>query len=360
MGGLLGLLAAVALMHGCSTSVPSAQAPTEVASGPSAPSIVPTTAEPSPVVTPTGAAVEIKRGVVYSTIDAGGTPLDLELDLYVPVEGSPAPLLVDIHGGGWAEGEREGCVIAQLVAAGYAVACIDYRLAREDCAAWARFPGAVLDVRTAVDWLREHAAAYRLDPARIALIGGSAGGHLAALTGLSYGVPSLATSEGASSPPVQAIVDFFGPSDLLAEPLQFEESPCDTSLEALQAKHGGDIGWTWYASLFLGGGFGDPAVVERAKLAAPGRYGDPADPPILVIHGEADSTVPIHQSELLADRLEAAEVDVTFLRFPGFDHTFSPPTGRQDSIAREFLEPTLEFLDRAFGTVARAEVSAAG
>lgn len=188
---------------------------------------------------PRGHAVEFVPGLVYATIDAGGNPLDLELDLYLPAATDAVPVLVFIHGGGWVEGERDGCPADDLVKAGYAVACIDYRLARRDCARWAIFPGAVLDIRSAVDWLRQHATEHGLDAARVGLYGDSAGGHLATLAGLSYGERTLATDAGASSMPVQAIVDWYGPSDLLAEPVQFEEPPCDTPLETSRTRTAG-------------------------------------------------------------------------------------------------------------------------
>jgi acetyl esterase/lipase len=349
MARVLGILLVGALLWSCSSAAPVPSVPPRTASDAPRPSLGPATTEPSPVASQAGDAVGIVPGLVYATIDAGGNPLDLELDLYLPAAADPVPVLVFLHGGGWVEGERDGCPADDLVKAGYGVACIDYRLARQDCARWAMFPGAVLDVRTAVDWLRQHATEYGLDATRVGLYGGSAGGHLATLTGLSYGVPRLATGDGARSMPVQAIVDWFGPSDFLTAPVQFEESPCGTALEDLETKYGEKAFWTWYAGLFLGGGFGDPAVVERAKLAAPGHYADPTDPPVLVIHGEDDPVVPISQSELLVDRLKSADLDVTFVRLPGFQHSYSPRSGPEVGIAPEFLEPTLEFLDRTLG-----------
>jgi acetyl esterase/lipase len=110
----------------------------------------------------------------------------MELDLYLPGLGAPAPVIVHVHGGGWRRGSRRyplpmlgADFYDSLAAQGFAVAAIDYRLSGE-----ARFPAPLEDVRTAVGWVRDHAASYDLDAARVFCWGDSAGGHLALLAAL--------------------------------------------------------------------------------------------------------------------------------------------------------------------------------
>jgi hypothetical protein len=157
--------------------------------------------------------------VVYSC-EPGFRPLFL--DLRVPRPGTgPHPLIVWIHGGGWIFGSRrrlpphlfDNAVHDQMLDAGYAVAAVDYRLARE-----AGFPGMLLDVKAAVRWLRGRAAEFDLDPERVVLWGESAGGHLALMAAMCTrldGAPR--TGEHLEQPETpQAVVDWYGPTDLVA------------------------------------------------------------------------------------------------------------------------------------------------
>jgi acetyl esterase/lipase len=316
-----------------------------------------TSAAVSPTSSATGVtpAVSEVRGLVYATIDAGGTPLELELDLYLPEGPDARPLLVYIHGGGWFEGTRAGCPGRALAAGSYAVACIDYRLVQpEGCPTWSIFPGAALDVRAAVDWLRAHADDHGLDPTRVALIGDSSGGHLATLVGMSAGVPEFDSADGPPGwAPVQAVVDWYGPADIRDGPVAFTDDPCTTPRDVLDARYGGGgtpyFPWTLAWGLFLGGGLTDPIVAGRAPSAAPATHADASDPPVLVVHGEADDIVPIRQSELLVERLTAAGVTVTFIRVPGRGHSFGLPDAPAGAISPEFLDPTWRFLAEAFG-----------
>ena len=338
----------VAILLACA----SVAACTPVAPGPAAGgtqppgSVPPATAGPpasSPSVAPTTAAVQAVRDVVYSTVDAGGTPLDLALDLYLATTGAALPVLVFVHGGAWIEGRKEYCPGEQLAAHGYAVACIDYRLARDGCPDWTTFPAAVLDVRAAVAWVRTHAREHGLDADRVVLIGDSAGGHLATLAGLSTGVKALA-GEHEDAAPVQGIVDWYGPTDARTGELAFTDDPCTTTVDALVAKYGQDVYATRAWGLFLGGSLADAEVLERAALAAPATHADADDPPVLVIHGEADNVVGIDQSELLVDRLLEVGADVTFVRPPLLEHSYWTQTGAEGVLAPEILQPTLDFL----------------
>src|SRR5262249_39045436 len=136
------------------------------------------------------------------------------LDLYVPERAdTPLPVIVWIHGGAWMGGSKDGGVPAlPFLGKGYAVASVNYRLSQH-----AVFPAQIQDCKAAIRWLRANAKTYNLDPERIGVWGASAGGHLVALLGTSGGVEDLEGKGGNAdqSSRVQAVVDFFGPTDFL-------------------------------------------------------------------------------------------------------------------------------------------------
>jgi dipeptidyl aminopeptidase/acylaminoacyl peptidase len=136
---------------------------------------------------------------------------DLKLDLFTPKNPDNAlPLVVLIHGGCWMVGTRKDChrQAVELAERGYAAASIDYRLSEE-----ASYPAAVDDCRVAIKWLKDHASTYNIDPERVALLGGSAGGHLAEYLGYAATTPTEGFPQG-PGPKVQAVVAFSGWSDL--------------------------------------------------------------------------------------------------------------------------------------------------
>jgi acetyl esterase/lipase len=135
------------------------------------------------------------------------------LDLYLPEKAeSRLPLIVWIHGGGWQAGSKEACPTVYLAAKGYAVASINYRLSQH-----AAYPAQIEDCKAAIRWLRANAAKYHLDPDRVGVWGGSAGGHLVALLGTTAGMKELEGKGGNldQSSRVQCVVDFFGPTDFV-------------------------------------------------------------------------------------------------------------------------------------------------
>ncbi len=328
------------------TAVPPTTGPGAVEGTPSPPPGAPPPVAPAP---PEEVQVQEVRDLEYARYTLDGEAHPLLLDLYLPEPAPrPLPLLLYIHGGGWIEGSKAGCPGEPLARHGYAVACVDYRLARatpEGCAL--TFPAQIQDVKAAVRWLRRHADRYGLDPNRFAAIGDSSGGHLAALLGTSAGVPELAGPEGTDgSEAVQAVVDWYGPVDVTQGPVVFEDDACTTPWDTLVGTYGGEetpyFYWTLAWSTFLGGSLADPEVLERARMASPLTYVDAGDPPFLILHGEADDMVPIEQSERLAEALRRAGVEVTFIRLPNAGHHFGSP----EEVLPEFLEPTLAFLDR--------------
>jgi len=234
--------------------------------------------------------------VVYGKV---GTR-ELHLDIVIPNDATdkPHPCVVWIHGGGWSKGSHKQNRAAWLAGKGYVVASVEYRLTGE-----AVFPAQITDCKAAIRYLRAHAKDYGIDPKRIGAWGSSAGGHLVALLGTTGGVKELEGNAGnpAQSSAVQAVCDFFGPTNLT---IDMRADP-PAAVAAL-----------------LGGSPKDKP--ELAKLASPVKFVDPKDPPFLIVHGEQDKVVPISQSEQLYEALKKAGVDVTFVRVKNAGHGFTP------------------------------------
>ena len=235
--------------------------------------------------------------VVYTQGD--GAPQTL--DIYLPEGDGPWPLLIYVHGGGWMAGDKqEGAEIADgFVPQGYAVVSINYRLAPQH-----PFPAAIADTQCAVAWAREHAAEYGFDAAHVALIGGSAGGHLAALAGVvaAPSAPAKPTWQPSCGDPnvdlqVQAIVSFAGPMDL-------------SLVEKSSAGRGAVVA-------FLGSACEDAAI---CAAASPITYVSADAPPMLLVHGTEDAIVPVVGSERMAQALWAAGAQVIYLPVPGAGH----------------------------------------
>jgi acetyl esterase/lipase len=261
-------------------------------------------------------AYEAKRDIEYARI--GDTPL--QLDLYVP-EKQHGPLIVYVHGGAWRGGSKTECPMAALVKDGFAVASIDYRLSTE-----AQFPAQVHDIKAAIRFLRARQSALGIDARRIVISGGSAGGHLAALVGVTNGNKELEGNVGQhldQSSDVQGIISLFGASNLMTILSQSTEHGLSVRVPALQ--------------LLLGG---QPTEKpELAKLASPVEHIDAHDPPLLLIHGDADPQMPPEQSKELAADYEKAGLPVKLVLIPGAQHGgkhFYDP--ERLALMKEFLE----------------------
>ena len=236
-----------------------------------------------------------------------------KLDIYVPGAGSaPYPVILAIHGGAFQRGDKAHTQLSPMLSGlsrGYAVASMNYRLSGE-----ARFPAQINDVKAAVRWLRANAATYRLDAGRIAVWGGSAGGHLAALAGTSGGVAALSDpsqGNGGDSDRVQAVVDWFGPIAFLRMDPQFKASG------AGRAHH--DAAGS-PESRYLGAAL--HRVRGKVRAADATTYITPDDPPFFIEHGTADGTVPVQQSQRFAAALTKAlgAGKVTLKVLPGAGH----------------------------------------
>jgi acetyl esterase/lipase len=246
-----------------------------------------------------------------------------KLDLYVPEAGTNFPLIIWVHGGAFRAGAKENGVPLQYLRDGYAVASINYRLSQD-----AIFPAQIQDCKAAVRFLRANARKFGIDGERFAAWGSSAGGHLVAMLGTAGGVKEFEVGEHLdTSSRVQAVVDYFGPTDFL----QMEEH----RLAGGMSHNGADSP----ESLLVGGPIQQSK--ERVARANPITYVTTNAPPFLICHGDKDPLVPHHQSVLLEAALKAAKVPVTFYTVKGGGHgRFEDP--QVETLTREFLAERLK------------------
>jgi acetyl esterase/lipase len=261
----------------------------------------------------------VLAGLPYAALP-GARPL--ELDLYLPAA-RPAPVVVFVHGGGWRLGSRHSAgpaypgtsAFEAVAGAGIAVASVDHRLSGE--AVW---PAQLHDVKAAVRWLRARAGELGVDPGRVSAWGESAGGHLAALLGLTAGDPDLEGDVGVTGPSsgVAAVAAWYPPTDLPALPGDLGADPAAPDSREAQ---------------LLGAPIA--AVPERAAQASPVAHVSAAAPPFLLLHGRADRFVPCLQSERLRDALQDAGVPVDLMTYDGADHMWrGSPEAADDALAR--------------------------
>ena len=261
--------------------------------------------------------VVFESGIEYSK--PGGE--SLALDIARPKTGDgPFPAILCIHGGGFRAGTREGydALCLKLAEHGYVAATVTYRLAPKH-----PFPAAVNDVKAAVRWLRANAATYKIDPDRIGVTGGSAGGHLAQFLGVTANVPEF---EGVDSPKesskVACVVNVYGPSDFTLS-------------------YGKSVDAAVVLPLFLGGN------LEQARgkhiMASPLYWVTPLAAPTLCIHGTEDKYVHIEQAELLVDQLTKAGVEAKLLKLEGAGHGFKGKDAEKaDAALLQFFDEHLK------------------
>ncbi len=252
------------------------------------------------------------------------------LDLYLPDQPSdkPLPLMIWIHGGAWMAGSHANPPVRYLVNEGFAVASIQHRFSRH--AIW---PAQAHDCKAAIRFLRAHTAEYNLDPDHFGVGGDSSGGHLAAFIGTSGDVSDMEGDLGNTdmSSRVQAVVDWFGPTDLT---LMDQQSGPGSMIQHDAANSP--------ESLLLGG-----PVQEKRELAGtanPLTYIDAHDPPFLIMHGDNDQLVPLGQSVILAKALiDAGVEEVTMQTIAGAGHE-GPEFRSEESrrIIGEFLSRKLK------------------
>jgi acetyl esterase/lipase len=225
----------------------------------------------------------------------------LLVDVYLPSGKVRPPLVVWVHGGAWRSGDKENPPQA-LVAAGFALASVDYRLSGE-----AKFPAQVHDIKAAIRFLRSKGNEFGYSTDRIAIAGDSAGGHLAVLVGVSSGVKPLEGTIGEhldQSSAVQAIVDYFGPTNFVT--ILKQSTPHGLSVREPALK------------LLLGDM--PEKLPQPAKLASPVSHVDENDPPLLIFHGDQDPQVPINQSHEMEGAYERQNLPVEFVVVHGAAH----------------------------------------
>lgn len=255
-------------------------------------------------------AVTLLRDEIYA--EPKGIPL--RYDLFRPPGEAAAPLVVCIHGGGWISGEKEDMheVAVRLAERGYAAACIQYRLAPLH-----PFPAAVEDVWAFVTFARSEADNLGVDPDRFASIGISAGGHLAAMAGLSKFPDSR----------VQAVVDICGITDLT-----------DPHGQHFPVSLG-------FLEQFMGVPFAENP--ELYRLASPLYQVFETPPPFFIAHGEADDIVPVGQSTALHEALQAAGGTSECHLLPNEGHGFTLEAWNHlEGLFLQFLERTLLYAHR--------------
>lgn len=238
--------------------------------------------------------IEIHRDVSYRDTPQG----TLTADLYLPDDHEWNATVVWIHGGGWYRGDKRWLAqkAADMARQGYAGVAINYRLSGT-----ARYPAAVTDVKAAIKWVRENAVEYKFDENHVALVGRSAGAHLAALAGTTANDPRFQPDDfdPAVSSRVQGVVGYYGIYDF--RPLK-------------------NLGPDPAAVKFLGGTYDE--VTERYHEASPAVHVTPDDPPHLLLHGTEDERIPYRASVGYQRVLEAAGVTADLFTAPGAGHSF--------------------------------------
>jgi acetyl esterase/lipase len=251
----------------------------------------------------------------------------LLLDLHLPQSDAAPPVIVFIHGGGWQTGDKVSSFHGEpLVEHGYAVASVGYRLSGE-----ARWPAQIHDCKAAVRFLRANAERWGADASRMGAWGVSAGGHLAALLGVTGRSRQFEGDLGEhtdTSSEIQAVCSFFGPMDIAGTVVQ--RSP----------------DWMTAADSSVGKLIGGAPREHKDKLedASPVQRVSSDSPPFLLLHGDSDQLVPPNQSEVMHDALRKAGVESERIIIQKMGHGWSG-MGEQARPSRIF-EPVKRFFDR--------------
>lgn len=269
------------------------------------------------------AGIAAKRDVEYVS---GGGPRQTLNVFYPEKTDKPVPLVVWIHGGAWQAGSKDRSPAMPLLEQGFAVASITYRFSQN-----AVFPAQIEDCKAAIRWLRKNSASLNIAPEKIGVWGSSAGGHLVAMLGVAGDMKDWDKGENLDqSSRVQAVCDWFGPSDLISfgpqggnnrvkNPSPF---PASDSADSPEGK-------------LIGGAV--PANKGKARAASPTNYVTKDDAPFLIMHGDKDPLVPAAQSTELHELLEKAGVPSKLVILPGAGH------GGPQFNSRETMKQVSEF-----------------
>ena len=269
--------------------------------------------------------VEVLKDIAYDA-EHGKRGL---LDVYRPRDGvEKAPVLLQVHGGGWTVGDKEHQgipLMLHMAARGWVCVAINYRLSPRDA-----FPAHLVDVKRAIAWVREHGASYGADPSFLALTGGSAGGHLAALAALTPNDPEYQPGFEDADTTVQAAAPHYGVYDFAG---------------AIGTKRSEQMRDRFLGPRVL---FKDPrAELAEFEKASPLTRVNADAPPFLVIHGSTDSLVEVDQARAFVDALRGvSRQPVAYAELPGTQHAFDVfPSIRSAHVVRgvdRFLRFTRE------------------
>jgi acetyl esterase/lipase len=243
----------------------------------------------------------VQRNLVYARVRGQR----LRLDMYLPPPNvkRPRPAVVQVHGGGWVVGDKreQGVpLMTRLSDRGFVGFNVNYRLSPG-----ATWPDHLVDVKRAIAWIREHADEYGVDPSRVAVTGGSAGGHIAAMVGLTGSDPQYQPGFEEADTTVQAVIPFYGIYDFTDRLKTHAPGFIDTLLEPMVMK------------AFLDE---DP---EAFAAASPLDNVNPDAPPFFVIHGDRDSMAPLADARAFVERMrEVSKQPVLYAEIAGAQHSF--------------------------------------
>lgn len=247
--------------------------------------------------------VELLPDIEYTKVDNH----PLKMNLLIPKKRSePYPLIIFIKGSAWGKDHPQKTLqfipqLVQFAKHGYVVASIQHRTSHQ-----AKFPAQLYDVKAAVRYLKANATKFQIDPNRVGVWGTSSGAHLAALLGTTGGITQLEGKEGNlnQSSVVQAVVDWYGPTDFL----QMSKYPAKVDFDAPDSPE----------SLVIGGPLQENK--QKVRAANPISYISSDDPPFLIMHGDKDMQVPFNQSVLLYNALKKSNVEAELYRIKGAGH----------------------------------------
>lgn len=253
---------------------------------------------PAPVRLPQG--VTVQENVAYDKYP------ETVMDIYKPAGPGPFPAMIVIHGGGWTAGFKAGMVanwVVRYLEKGFVVANVEYRLA-----AAAPAPAAVEDALTAANFVFDNAKKFHIDPKRVAVTGGSAGGHLALMVGMTPKSAKLGKPV-----PIRAVINFYGITDV------------DDQLHGPNERK--------YATTWVPEG---PGRTELARRLSPMTYVRKDVPPVLTLHGDADQTVPYAHGVKLTKALKDSGAIAELIPVPNGPHGF--PRATQDQLYPRIFE----------------------